>query len=67
MMADDSILRVLHGKPRQQVMVALEDWVATMLEQVRVSGGFEQEVQAVTGWWLDLRASVKEASRRRPI
>jgi len=63
MMADDSVLRVLHGKPRQQVVAALEDWVSTILKLVRRTRTFELQCDTVAGWWSNLRTSVKEATR----
>jgi hypothetical protein len=63
MMADDSILRVLHGKLREPVMNSMETWVSTLLGQIRKDGGFHTQHDQVRQWWADLKASVEGASR----
>ncbi|KAL7944962.1 acyl-CoA dehydrogenase/oxidase [Trichoderma barbatum] len=63
MMADDSILRVLHGKLREPVMNTMETWVGALLGQIRKDGGFHTQHDRVQQWWTDLKASVKWASR----
>ncbi|KAL7904911.1 acyl-CoA dehydrogenase/oxidase [Trichoderma velutinum] len=63
MMADDSILRVLHGKLREPVMNTMETWVSTLLGQIEKDGGFHTQHDQVRQWWVDLKASVEGASR----
>ncbi|KAH8803716.1 acyl-CoA dehydrogenase/oxidase [Xylogone sp. PMI_703] len=63
MMADDSILRVLHGKLREPVMAAIEAWVSQLLESIREDGGFNTQHDQVKQWWADLIAAVEGASR----
>ncbi|KAL6885688.1 acyl-CoA dehydrogenase/oxidase [Trichoderma evansii] len=63
MMADDSILRVLHGKLREPVMATMEAWISTLLEQIRKYGGFRTQHDQVRQWWADLKASVEGVSR----
>ena len=64
MMADDSILRVLHGKLRKPVMESLEAWISTLLERVARYGRFQTQHDQVRRWWSDLSMSVKGASKQ---
>lgn len=65
MMADDAVLRVLHGKLRTQVMASMELWVGTLLGQIASSnqGVFQTQHDQLRQWWADLKASVEEATR----
>ncbi|PNP76157.1 hypothetical protein FNYG_10446 [Fusarium nygamai] len=62
MMADDSILRVLHGKLSKPVMSSMETWVGILLKQVN-DGQFQIQSDQVKQWWADLKASVDGISR----
>jgi alkylation response protein AidB-like acyl-CoA dehydrogenase len=62
MMADDSILRVLHGKLSKPVMSSMETWVGMLLKQVN-NGQFQTQSDQVRQWWADLKASVEGISR----
>ncbi|RFU75936.1 acyl- dehydrogenase [Trichoderma arundinaceum] len=64
MMADDSILRVLHGKLRAPVLDALEAWVTTLLDNIKKEGGFYAQHDQVTQWWADVKASVQGVSKK---
>lgn len=63
MMADDSILRVLHGKLREPVMASMEEWVTILLKRIGNDGRFRLQHDQVRQWWSDLKASVEEASK----
>ncbi|KAI8680489.1 hypothetical protein NCS57_00330100 [Fusarium keratoplasticum] len=63
MMADDSILRVLHGKLSKPVMASMEAWVSTLLQQIRKHSRFQTQHDQVRQWWADLKASVEGVSR----
>ena len=63
MMADDSVLRVLFGKLRVEVMHSVEEWVTSILSQLRGRGGSLQQCDVVETWWTDIKKLVNEASR----
>lgn len=63
MMADDSIIRVLHGKLREPVMNTMETWISTLLGQIQKDGGFNLQHDQVRQWWADLKTSVEGISR----
>jgi len=63
MMADDSVLRVLFGKLRLEVIQSFEGWVTSVLSQVQEKGHFLQQSNAVERWWTEINNLVKTASR----
>lgn len=63
MMADDSVLRVLFGKLRVEVMQSLEKWIGSVLDMVRQKGRYLDQVNAVDEWWNEVSSLVWKASR----
>lgn len=63
MMADDSILRVLFGKTKEEVCTSLEEWVLSILTTVRKQDRFLTHATVIEDWWTQFRKMVMEASR----
>ena len=59
-MADDSIVRVLFRKTREDVMAALTAWVETLLEQ---EAGFDTQKNVIREWWMGFRVMIDQASK----
>ena len=59
-MADDSIVRVLFRKTREDVMTALSTWVETLLDK---EAGFDLQKNAIREWWMGFRVMVDQASK----
>ena len=59
-MADDSIVRVLFRKTREEVLAALAAWVETLLEQ---KAGFDTQKNVMREWWMGFRVMVDQASK----
>ena len=59
-MADDSIVRVLFRKTRDDVLAALTAWVETLLEQ---EAGFDAQKNVIREWWMAFRVIAEEASK----
>lgn len=57
MMADDSVIRVLFGKNKNEVLEALNSWVKQTTDQ-----NIEQ-AQKIAIWWRELTAMLADASK----
>ena len=58
-MADDSIIRVLYGKAREDALPALSEWVHTLLERC---GNITSQTNAVGEWWIEFKDILKTVS-----
>ena len=59
-MADDSIVRVLFRKTREDVLAALTTWVESLLDQ---EAGFDTQKNVISEWWMGFRVMVDQASK----
>ena len=60
MMADDSVIRVLYGKTRQEVLSALSNWVHTLSTQ---GSRFTDHINSIGDWWIELRDVLTTTSK----
>ncbi|KAJ9612532.1 hypothetical protein H2200_004129 [Cladophialophora chaetospira] len=65
MMADDSVLRVLFGKVKGEVVGSLDSWMTRMLLLVRghQPGKFLDHAKQIALWWKQLKDFVNNATK----
>ncbi|PSK41797.1 Acyl-CoA dehydrogenase family member 11 [Elsinoe australis] len=63
MMADDSVLRVLFGKTKGDVLAAFEAWIQAILSQVGTSKVTRAHAKVVETWWQSLKEIAMRAAR----
>lgn len=57
MMADDSVVRVLYGKNKNEVLEALSNWVEQTTKQNT------KQTQTIATWWKELKTVLANASK----